>query len=235
MVAALEVRRLNSGYLGAPVVWDVDFEVAPGEVVAILGPNGAGKTTTLLTVGGVLRALGGQVRVCGEDVTGLAAHRIARLGVALVPDDRALLPSLSVAETFRLVRDPRLDPLTVFAELVPLMRRRCGLLSGGEQQMVALARAIMTQPKLLLIDELSLGLGPLVVQRLFRVIKETALNEGTAVVLVEQHVQQALANADRAYVMVHGRVVLKGRAEELRTQRELLASTYLASMQGVDG
>lgn len=228
-MTVLECRDLSSGYGGAVIVDSVSVEVRRGEVLALLGPNGAGKTTLLSTIAGFVKPQSGHIRLGGRDVTGMPPHRLAKLGLGLVPDDRALLRSLTVHESFRLARPAAIDPYELFPELVPLAGRKIGLLSGGEQQMVAVARAVSLDPAVLLIDELSLGLAPLVVRRLLAAIRRISEDRGTAVVLVEQHVQQALATASRAAFMVSGRIRLTGTPAELLDRPEIVADVYLAA------
>jgi len=230
-VSLLDVRGLHAGYDGAAVVRDLDLTVEEGEVVALLGPNGAGKTTTLMTIAGLLPAIAGTVEVLGAPVRGTRAHRIARRGLGFVPEDRSLFFGLTVRENLRLgSRRGRIAVSEVvewFPELQPLMERKAGLLSGGEQQMLTMARAISSRPKLLMVDELSLGLAPIIVERLLPVVRRVADESGCGVLVVEQHVDLALAVADRATVLAHGDVVLSGRAGDLARDRQLLASGYL--------
>lgn len=227
----LEIRRLTAGYGDAAVVRGVDLSVAPGEVVALLGANGAGKTTTLRVVSGILRPMAGTVTVLGAELGRISPYRIARRGVAHVPEGRSVFFDLTVAEHFRLGhRGERLDAehaYGYFPRLRDLRDRRAGLLSGGEQQMLALARALARRPRLLLVDELSLGLAPIVVERMLPVVREYAAEHGAGVVLVEQHVELALEVAHRGVVVSHGEVVLVRPADELRHDRSLLAASYL--------
>jgi branched-chain amino acid transport system ATP-binding protein len=223
----LEISDLTTGYGRMPVVRGLTLTVGAGEIVALLGPNGAGKTTVLLTAGGFLRPSAGTIRLDGAPIAAVPPYRLSRHGLAAVTDDRALLPSLTVQENLALVRRKKSDPLALFPELKRLMGRRAGLLSGGEQQMLALARALCSHPKALLVDELSLGLAPLVVERCLKALKEAADDWGLGVLLVEQNVKEALKVADRAYVLAHGRLALESDAATLRDDTGLIESSYL--------
>jgi branched-chain amino acid transport system ATP-binding protein len=230
MTAALEIKGLTAGYGALPVVRDVDLTVEHGEVVALLGANGAGKTTTLLAAAGVLAPRAGEIRLLGHSIAGRRPHRIARDGLALVPDDRGVFHGLSVRENLRLGRSRDLQPvLDLFPALGALLRRSCGVLSGGEQQMLGLAKALSCGPRVLLIDELSLGLAPVIVQRLLPVLRRLAHEQAMAVLLVEQHTPMALSVADRVYVMRRGRIALESPADELRANRDLLEASYLGT------
>lgn len=227
MSVVLETRGVDAGYGRVTVVRDLNLKVSSGEIVAVLGRNGAGKTTALLTLAGVLRPLSGEIRFLGGlDNSSLAAR--ARRGLGLMTDDRAIFFGLTVRENLRLARG-NVGVLSVFPELAGLLDRPAGLLSGGEQQMLGLATVLAREPKLLLVDELSFGLAPLVVQRLMKAVRQAA-DTGAAVVLVEQFARLALDVADRAYVLVNGRVGSEGTSEELRANVGELESKYL----GVD-
>ena len=228
----LDVRGLWAGYDGVAVVHGVDLHVDAGEVVALLGPNGAGKTTTLLTVSGLLPVLDGEVEVLGAAPSTRRPQRVARRGVAHVPEDRALFAQLTVQENLRLGGRRGADVDRVlgwFPALEPLLDRRAGLLSGGEQQMVAVGRALASGPRLLMVDEMSLGLAPVIVERLLPVVRRVADEAGVGVLLVEQHVRMALEVADRAVVLNHGRVVAADAADVLAADRQLLAASYLGA------
>ena len=231
MTAAIEVRGLHAGRAGAAVVRDLDLRVEEGEVTALLGPNGAGKTTTLLTMSGLLPVLAGRVAVLGAVVRAGATATLARRGLAHVPQDRCLFSGLTVREHLRLAGARRpADQRAVLAHLPvldPLLDRRVGLLSGGEQQQLALAQALARRPRALLIDELSHGLAPNLVRRLFPLLRQVAMEQGIAVLMVEQHTEVALRVADRAAVLRRGRLVLQGRAADLLARRGELEAAYL--------
>jgi branched-chain amino acid transport system ATP-binding protein len=237
-VSVLAIERLTAGYEGAAVVRNVELHVEEGEVVALLGANGAGKTTTLRAVSGLVHALGGTIRYLGEDLARVSPSARARLGIAHVPESRGLFFGLTVAEHFRLgYRGEQLDVEAAygyFPALVPLRERRCGLLSGGEQQMLAVARALARKPSLLLLDELSLGLAPIIVEGLLPVVRQYAKDSGCGVVLVEQHIQLALTISDRGYVLSHGEVALEDKAERLLEDRDLLVASYFGEQAVTD-
>jgi branched-chain amino acid transport system ATP-binding protein len=223
----LECRALAAGYGAVAVVRDVDLHVDSGEVVALIGPNGAGKTTTLLTLAGELPAIAGDVLFRGE-VTKAPLFRRARHGMGFVTEERSVFMALTAEENLRVAGVSRADAVDVFPELEPLMGRTAGLLSGGEQQMLTLARAVARAPRLLLVDELSLGLGPVVVKRLLQTVRRVASERSTGILLVEQHVRQALHVADRVYVMQRGRIVMSGTGEEVHGRINEIEATYLS-------
>lgn len=226
----LRLDGLSAGYDGVAVVRDLSLLVGRGEVVALLGPNGAGKTTTLLTVSGILTPLEGRVEVLGRSVPRHRPWLVARRGAAHVSEGRDLFYDLTVAENLRLTsKDPaaRRQAVEYFPTLDRLMDRKAGLLSGGEQQMLALARAVSARPGLLMVDEMSLGLAPVIVERFLPVLRRIADETGTAILMVEQHVQLALAVADRGYVLSHGNLADEGSAAELHERRAILESSYL--------
>jgi branched-chain amino acid transport system ATP-binding protein len=229
-VRLLEAEDLVVGYDGAPVVSGVSLHVGAGELVALLGPNGAGKTTLLSALAGLLRPAGGTVTVLGDGLD--RPERLARRGLTLLPQGRGLFLQLSARDNLRLARGSRGDGhleqvLSSFPELRPLLGRRTGELSGGQQQQLALARALLTAPRLLLVDELSMGLAPQVVDALLATLRRVADELGTGVLLVEQHVSLALGVADRAYVLERGRVAMSGPAADLAGAPELVQASYL--------
>ena len=242
----LVAQGLDAGYDGVPVVRGLDLVINQGEVVALLGANGAGKTTTLLTIAGLLPPISGRLTVLGEvahDERGRGRRvrrnsltrtwRRARRGLSLVPEDRGLFPGLTVNEHLRLSKsktntsNTSNDILDLFPALAPLRTRQAGLLSGGEQQMLAIARALATMPKLLMVDEMSLGLAPIIVERLLPLVRSAAAATGAGVLIVEQHVHMALAVSDRAAVMSRGVVTVQGDSRELEERSDILESSYL--------
>ena len=233
--AVLALEGLTAGYDEAAVIRDLDVTVGAGEVVGLLGANGAGKTTTLRVISGLVRPLKGRVRFGGLDLSGVSPTQRARRGILHVPEGRGIFYGLTVAEHFRLgFRGERPDEEAAYAhfpKLGELRTRRVGLLSGGEQQMLAVGRALARKPRLLLLDELSLGLAPVIVESLLPVVREYAQQSGCGVLLVEQHVQLALEVADRGYVLSHGEIVLHERVEALRADRQLLIASYLGEQQ----
>jgi branched-chain amino acid transport system ATP-binding protein len=235
MSEALRVSGLTVARGGRPVVHDVTFEIAPGEVTALLGPNGAGKSTLVLAVAGVLKPLAGSVALAGRELSGRRPESIRRAGVAIVPEGRRLLSDLTVEDnlqvaTYSLSREDakagRAYALELFPELGKRLTAAGRSLSGGEQQMLVLAQALVSQPRFVLIDELSLGLAPVIVKRLVPTIR-TVAESGVGVLLIEQFATVALGLANRAHVMDRGRLRFSGLASELKARPELLQSSYL--------
>ena len=233
--ALLSIEGMSAGYDEAAVVRGLDISVDSGEIVALLGPNGAGKTTTLRAISGLVHPMEGRILYHGTDLERMSPSTRARDGIAHVPEGRGIFFGLTVAEHFRLGhRGETLDADAAygyFPALSELKERRAGLLSGGEQQMLAVGRALARHPKLLLLDELSLGLAPVIVERLLPVVREYAKESGCGVLLVEQHVQLALTIADRGYVLSHGEILMHEKAEALRANRQLLVASYLGEQE----
>jgi len=228
---ALELQDLCVSYGGVQALRSVSLVVPAGTVVALLGPNGAGKSTTLRAISGLIRAQSGRIWVDGVRVERQAAYRIARRGVVHVPEGRGIFPSLSVRENLQMAEtavtesvDPVENGIELFPALGSRLRQLAGSLSGGEQQMLALARALLAQPKILMVDEISMGLAPLIVAQLFEALRERAA-AGVSLLLVEQYVEAALELADYVYVMDKGRVVDVGEPSDMR--HGSLASAYL--------
>jgi branched-chain amino acid transport system ATP-binding protein len=230
----LELERVDVYYGQVQAVRGVSLHIGRGEMVALLGANGAGKTTTLRAISGMIAPRRGSITFGGRNIAGLPPQQVVRHGITHLPEGRELFPSLSVMENLRMGHWPRRGDRSGFQsaldnvmELFPRLRERssqaAGTLSGGEQQMLGVARALMPSPSLLLVDELSLGLAPMVVAQLFDVLKRVN-EQGTAVLLVEQFVHMALAHSDRAYVLAKGELVASGRSEELRRDSSLVDS-----------
>jgi branched-chain amino acid transport system ATP-binding protein len=224
--AVLAAEDISAGYHGIPAVQGISLHVAPGEVVALLGANGAGKTTTLMTLSGDIRALSGTVRWRGEATTAPTYVR-CRDGLAYLTEERAIFATLTTEENLRLGRGGVKAALDITPELGKLLKRKAGLLSGGEQQILALTRAVAGRPAVLLADELSLGLAPMMTQRLLAAVRMAA-ELGIGVILVEQHVRNALSVADRGYVLRRGRVVMEGTTTDLRSRMVEIEANYLA-------
>jgi branched-chain amino acid transport system ATP-binding protein len=229
----LEVRGVSTFYGAIQALHGVDLEVGWGEIVTLIGANGAGKSTLLMTICGSPRARSGSIKLDGEDITGLATHEIVRRGVAQVPESRRIFPRMSVFENLQMgatIVDPahfQQDLDRVFAMFPRLAERRTqrgGTLSGGEQQMLAIGRALMSRPRLLLLDEPSLGLAPLIVQQIFEAIGRIAREESVTIFLVEQNAYHALRLADRGYVLANGRVRLSGTGRELLANADVRAA-----------
>jgi branched-chain amino acid transport system ATP-binding protein len=226
----LEIENLNVGYGGAPAIWDIALKVDDREIVAVIGPNGAGKSTLINTIAGLLKPERGTLRLAGVDLGKLAPHLVCRQGVALVPEGRRLFGGMTVEENLEIgcyrpeARKVRSRSLDRVYQLFPVLHERrqqlSGTLSGGQQQMVAIGRAMMAEPRLLLLDEPSLGLAPAIVGEMFRAI-ERIQTEGVAILLVEQNVSQAMEIADRAYVLEEGRIVASGLPVELLSQSRI--------------
>jgi branched-chain amino acid transport system ATP-binding protein len=231
----LEVSNLQVAYGAAPALWGVTLELRGRELLCVVGPNGAGKTTLINTLAGVLRANNGRIVFEGRDITALPPHRFCEAGIAIVPEGRRLFGSMSVLENLEIgsalpaAKAKRAESLAMVLALFPALKEKLGQaageLSGGQQQMVAIGRALMARPRLLLLDEPSLGLSPLIVTELFGAIQRVH-REGTAVLLVEQNVATALRVADRAYVLEEGRMVAEGTPDALM-QRDEIRRAYL--------
>jgi branched-chain amino acid transport system ATP-binding protein len=226
----LEARHLSIAYGDAPAVWDASLTVADGELVSVIGPNGAGKSTLVNTIAGLQRARSGALSFAGVDLIAEPAHRVCGHGIALVPEGRRLFTRMSVEENLDMgcyradARRTRGQVLERVYGLFPILRRRrrqlAGSLSGGQQQMVAIGRALMARPRLLLLDEPSLGLAPAIVDQMFEIIRAIHA-EGVAILLVEQNVVRALEIADRAYVLEEGRMVADGPPSALRSEARI--------------
>ncbi|GAA1970520.1 ABC transporter ATP-binding protein [Nocardioides panacihumi] len=229
--AVLEVRGLSAGYGAVTVVRDLDISLRGGEVLAILGPNGAGKTTVMATLAGLLPRLDGEVLVGGKVLPSARPGAANKAGLVLVADDRALFTGLSVKENIQIAHKAGGPDLDATMELFPALKKRlkvsAGAISGGEQQMLAVARALVQRPRVLLIDEMSMGLAPVIVEELLPIVRRIADDTGAVVVLVEQHVHLALEVADEAMVIVHGDVRLTGSATNLAAHPERLEAAYL--------
>jgi branched-chain amino acid transport system ATP-binding protein len=220
----LEVRNLTAGYGDVPVLWGVSLSVPTGQVAALVGANGMGKTTLLRAISGVIRPSGGSIKVGDRDVTGLPAHAVTEQAIAHVPEGRQLFPQMTVRENLIMgaylpaAKAARAESMARVYSLFPRLRERhaqlAGSLSGGEQQMLAIGRGLMLRPQLLMLDEPSLGLAPLLVEEIFLTVARLR-EEGMTILLVEQDVQQALRLAEMAYVLENGRITLQGRAADL--------------------
>lgn len=223
----LEARGLSAGYGKLAVVHDVDLRVGAGEVVALIGANGAGKTTTLLALAGDLSPMAGEISLFGAP-TRAPMHVRCRQGLGYVTEERSVIMEMTVGDNLKLAGVAPATAFEHFPSLEHLMGRKAGLCSGGEQQMLSLARALGRRPKVLLADELSLGLAPIVVTNLLDAVRTAADEEGIGVLIVEQHVRKALKIADRVHVMARGRIALSGTAQEVLGQLDKIEAAYLA-------
>jgi branched-chain amino acid transport system ATP-binding protein len=229
----LTISGVHTFYGHIEALKGVDLHVAAGEIVALIGSNGAGKSTLLMTICGSPQAAAGSIVFEGKDITRLPTHMIIRNGISQSPEGRRIFPRMSVLENLQMgavLTDPRYleadleRVLTVFPILRERQSQRGGTLSGGEQQMLAIARALMGRPRLLLLDEPSLGLAPMIVKQIFRTIREINETTGTTILLVEQNANQALRLADRGYVLATGKILLEGTGRELLANREIRAA-----------
>lgn len=225
MSPVIEAVGLSAGYNGMEAIHQIDLAVDAGELVLLAGPNGAGKSTTVMTLAGAITPMAGEVRLHGT-ATREMLHRRVRSGVGVVTEKRSVFSQLTTAENLRLGRGSSEAALDLFPELRKRLNVRAGLLSGGEQQMLSLARVLAAKPRVVLADELSLGLAPIIVQRLLGALRQAA-QDGTAVLLVEQHVALAMEMVDRAYFISRGRVQLTGRAADLKADQKSIESLYL--------
>jgi len=226
----LEINNINCAYDSAPVIHDVSLEVGEGELVSIVGANGAGKSTIMRTIAGLMHPVNGTIKFKGKDISHLPAHMIIREGISYVPEGRRLFAKLSVQENLELGAYIEVNRLEIklrteeIFELFPILKERktqiAETLSGGEQQMLAIARGMMSKPKLLMLDELSLGLMPALVEKVMEAVVNVN-KKGTTILLVEQMVQEALEIADRGYVIQTGRIILSGEAKELLESEEV--------------
>lgn len=233
----LEIDGLQVSYGAVQAVKQLNLDIGAGEIVALIGTNGSGKTTTLRSISGLVSNTRGRIRFAGADITKLAPHRIVGLGISQVPEGRGIFPDLTVLENLRLGAYVRRDKAEIEADirrmyrLFPRLEERkkqaAGTMSGGEQQMLAIARALMARPKLLLLDEPSMGLAPLVVKEIYAAIRQIN-QDGVSVLLVEQNAKMALGAAHRGYVMETGRIVVQGTAAELKSN-DVVKSVYLGS------
>ncbi|MBW1996816.1 MAG: ABC transporter ATP-binding protein [Deltaproteobacteria bacterium] len=226
----LEVDYIDVSYGSLQVLWDISLEINPGEIVAIIGANGSGKSTLLNTISGVIHPEKGRIIFDGQGITSLEPFQIVALGISQVPEGRRIFPDMTVYENLRIgsynhkARPKREENLRNVYRHFPILEKRknqlAKTLSGGEQQMMAIGCGLMSDPRLILLDEMSLGLGPMVVDELYRVLKEVK-SRGITVIFVEQNVRRSLTEAERAYIMETGRIVLSGPVEELREEEKI--------------
>ncbi len=231
----LKVKNLKAGYDGVPVVFDVSFEVREGELVSIVGSNGAGKTTILRAVSGLLKPLGGEIEFMGQRIDCIPAHKIVEMGIAHVPEGRHVFGKMSIRDNLLMgayiiksdaeIKKTLEEVYDIFPRLRERESQKAETLSGGEQQMLAIARGLMSRPRILMVDELSLGLMPILVDKVMDILREIS-NRGMTVLLVEQKVQEALEMADRGYILQTGRIVTSGTNREL-LESDLVRKAYL--------
>jgi branched-chain amino acid transport system ATP-binding protein len=236
----LKIEALQAGYGFLQTLWDVSLEVAEGEFIALIGPNGAGKTTTLRSVAGIVRPMGGQIQFSGRSLIGSSADKIANLGLCFITEDLNLFENMTVKENLLLgaftrkdkarIRKTLAEVLGLFPVLGERQKQLAGTLSGGERRMLALGRGLMAEPRLLMVDEPSLGLAPMMVATVFNALQELH-KQGVTILLVEQNVGASLNITNRAYVLEHGRVVLSGQSADLR-ENVYLKETYLGVQDG---
>lgn len=234
MGSVLEVKDLSVNYGVVPALREISFHVDEGEVVALIGPNGAGKTTTMRTVSGLIKPHSGEIRYCGNQIEGKDAYKLVSDGISQVPEGRGIFPILTVAENIEIGAYLRKDKVAIkedkewvyqlFPRLKERMKQISGTLSGGELQMLAMARALMARPKLLLLDEPSMGLAPVIVEDIFHIIKQINKQQHTTILLVEQNAQMALTASNRAYIIEVGQIVREGFSKELKNDDQIQKS-----------
>ncbi len=232
----LEIKDLSVSYGVVPALHDISFHVDKGEIVALIGPNGAGKTTTLHAISGLLKRNKKSIFYSGNDISGIEAHKLVKQGISQVPEGRGIFPNLTVAENISLgaylrkdkdgIRKDKDNIYELFPRLLERRAQIAGTLSGGELQMLSIARALLAKPELLLLDEPSMGLAPIIVESIFETVKKINKDRGTTILLVEQNAQMALAISDRAYVIEVGNIVKEGLSKELQNDTQI-QKTYL--------
>lgn len=230
----LEVKNLSVSYGVVPALRDISFAVDEGEVVALIGPNGAGKTTTMHTISGLLKPKSGHIMYDGGEISGIEAHKLVKEGISQVPEGRGIFPILTVADNINIgaylrkdkeqIRQDREWVYSLFPRLEERRNQIGGTLSGGEQQMLAIARALMARPKLLLLDEPSMGLAPIIVEDIFRIIRQINRERNTTILLVEQNAKMALTASNRAYIMEVGQIVNEGKSADLKKDDQIQKS-----------
>lgn len=230
----LEVKDLSVSYGVVPALRNISFTVDEGEVVALIGPNGAGKTTTMHTISGLLKPKSGNIIYDGEEIGGVEAHKLVKEGISQVPEGRGIFPILTVADNVNIgaylrkdkeqIREDREWVYSLFPRLEERRNQIGGTLSGGEQQMLAIARALMARPKLLLLDEPSMGLAPIIVEDIFRIIRQINRERNTTILLVEQNAKMALTASSRAYIMEVGQIVNEGKSADLKKDDQIQKS-----------